>query len=697
MCLMKPIEIDGYEFTRVKYQKWSELKVPIYAHQAATIDTYERGKNILLCTKTGSGKTAAALFPLIKNKHSAIFVYPTNALIKNQQINIYKTLTKILNKKVYILNKSLIDTSDIESSSPSESDISIHVINREVLEAEGYSEKRGEIIQAILYDLSKQMIILTNPDTLFAILSLAYREHLNVVRALWNYRTIVIDEFHMYYGVQLANIIFLLKFAEKIIPNAFQMKIFLSATSKEDLAQLLMDLFNVENPTTNEIYEEREAYPALQPILLNPLLLVDDLLISGVLKIIKDNEEDIKISRDKNRNNKEYVPCVIIVNSVIDAIHVEEEIRRTCPDLKLSPYRGLMSKFERKIEDAHVVIGTNAIEVGIDFQCSFLIFEAGDASSFLQRFGRIGRHKIEGHTPTAYAFLPRHVYESLSERKTITRDNFENLINEYYDTYSSYSGFVASDYGMIQAHVFTQKLQKLLGRNREVPEKAKELMSSYILELYKIFNIDEIRSKRIERKLKYRWFNAYLNSVSFRSTLPSVLVYDQREERWNRTPLYETEVSTALAKGTPCLPLTRPEETFYAVMKKYRPELKAKFEDLPMVFIENYDYNYNVTFETIKRHELHAPFVCEKSDPFIQRKNENYGFGQLFEGHIAMFIQTEDYCLTDWRTKKFRTEDGNCLMVFDGDALLYLFLLGIKNEIGICRSQKAIETGDNII
>ena len=694
---MEAIEIEGYNFPRVKYEKWPELKIPIYAHQAATIDTYESGKNILLCTKTGSGKTAAALFPLIKNRQSAIFVYPTNALIKNQLINIYKTLTKILNKKVYILNKSLIDTSNIESSTPSESDISIHVINREVLEAEGYSESRGEIIQAILHDLSKQTIVLTNPDTLFAILSLAYREHLNVVRALERYNTIVIDEFHMYYGIQLANIIFMLKFAEKIIPNAFQRKIFLSATSKEDLAQLLMDLFNVESPTTNEIYEEREAYPALQPILLNPLLLVDDLPISGILKIIRDNEEDIKKSRDKNRNNKEYVPCVIIVNSVIDAIHIEEEIRRTCPDLKLSPYRGLMSKFERLIEDAHIVIGTNAIEVGIDFHCSFLIFEAGDASSFLQRFGRLGRHKIEGHTSTAYAFLPKYVYVSLSEQKTITRDNFENLINEYYDTYSSYSGFVASDYGMIQAHVFTKKLQKLLEKEGKIPKKAKELTNSYILELYKIFNIDEIRSKRIERKLKHHWFNAYLNSVSFRSTLPSVLVYDHREERRNRTPIYATDVFTALAKGTPCLPLSRPEETFYAVMKKYRPELKAKFENLPMVLIENYDYSYNVTVETINRHELHALFVCEKSDLLILRKSENYGFGQLFEGHIAMLIQQEDYFLTDWRTKKFRTADGNRLMVFDGDALLYRFLLEIKDKIKMSSFQKTSQTEDNII
>jgi CRISPR-associated helicase Cas3 len=671
---MEAIEIEGYSFPRVKYPKWHEIKIPIYSHQAATIDAYDNGKNILLCTKTGSGKTAAALFSLIKNGHSAIFVYPTNALIKNQLINIYKTLRKILNKRVFILNKSLVDTTDIESFPLSEADISIHIINREVLEAEGYSH-RGEVIQSILHDPVKQTIVLTNPDTLFAMLSLSYREHLNVVRALERYKAIVIDEFHMYYGVQLANIIFMLKFAEKLIPNAFQRKVFLSATSKEDLEQLLADLFKVESPNTSQKYEEVDQYLALQPIVLNPLLLVDDLPISAIIDIINKIKEDIKKLREAQVKNREYVPCVIIVNSVVDTIHIEEEIVKSCPDLKVSPYHGLMSKLERKIEDAHIVIGTNAIEVGIDFQCSFLVFDAGDASSFLQRFGRLGRHKIEECTPTAYAFLPKQIYESLNELKLkqISRDDFEKLINTHYGNYSSYSDFVASDYGMLQAHVFIQKLQKLFGR--EIPVKAKILIDGYIEEFYKLFGVNK---KRVERKLKMSksWFSAYLNSVSFRSTLPMVLVYDKREERRGRTPIYETEVSTTLAKGTPCFTLPKPEETYYAVMRKYRPDVKIKLdEDLPMILIDNYDYQYTLTFTTIQEHQLYAPFVCEKSDIFLQRKNENFGLGQLFEGHIAMFVRADDYILTDWRIKKFKTEDKNRLLVFDGDALLYLSIL----------------------
>ena len=697
---MEAIKIEGYSFQRVKYPKWHEIKIPIYVHQAATIDAYDSGKNVLLCTKTGSGKTAAALFPLIKNKHSAVFVYPTNALIKNQVINIYKTLTGILNKKVYVRNVSLMDISlnPEPCSNPANADVCLHIINREVLEAEGYSH-RGEIIQSILHDPAKQTIVLTNPDTLFAMLSLSYREHLNVVRALERYKAIVIDEFHIYYGVQLANIIFMIKFAEKLIPNAFQKKIFLSATSKKDIEQLLVDLFKVEIPTTTEKYEKVEPYPALQPIILKPILLVDELPISTIVGFITTLKEDIKKLRVAHKE-KEYVPCVIIVNSVVDAIHLEEEITNRCRDLNVFPYHGLMCKFERKIADAHIVIGTNAIEVGIDFQCSLLMFDAGDASSFLQRFGRIGRHKIEGSTPVCYAFLPKHVYESLNELKSekIGRDDFEELINMHYNSYSSYSGFVASNYGIIQAHIFIKKLQKLLERDGKVSETGKILMDSYLEELYTLLNVDEIRKKKIERLFKYGWTAGYLNSVSFRSTLPTVLVYDKREERKKRTPIYETEVSTALAKGTPCFILPKPEETFYSVMRKYRPNLKIKLnEDLPMVLVDNYDYQYTLTFTTVKEHQLYAPFVCQKTDIFVQRKNENFGLGQLFEGHIAMHVRADDYILTDWRIKKFKTADKNRLLVFDGDVVLYLSIVDQSKNLEIIQNLSEKPRAKNII
>jgi hypothetical protein len=469
----------------------------------------------------------------------------------------------------------------------------------------------------------------------------------------------------------------MLKFAERIIPSAFTRKIFLSATSNESIEPLLIRLFGVEKPKLTEKYEEADPYFALQPVLLKPFVLTDELPIQQIVEIVQEKKVEIKNLRKEKIKNNEYVPCVIIVNSVIDAIHIEEEIIKRNPDLIVRPYHGLMNKRERKIEDSHVVVGTNAIEVGIDFQCSFLIFDAGDASSFMQRFGRIGRHEIENQAPIAYAFLPTNLYEYLYEAniERLTRDELEEIIKEHYGTYPLYMDFIASEYGMLQANVFVKKLLRLLERWGEVPKTAEIRAESYINELYQLFEIDVGKKQKINRLERTQWFKAYLDSASFRSTLPSVLVYDKREERRKRMPIYETEVSTALSKGTPCMPLPEPDQIFYAVMKKFGPSGKVWLnKELPMVLIDNYDYRYTLTFSTFKRHNLYVPFVCGNEDVSIQRKRENYGFGELFRNHVGMYIRANDYDSTDWRTKKFKSDDNSQLLVFDGDALLYLYI-----------------------
>jgi CRISPR-associated helicase Cas3 len=692
---MGPIEIEGYRFDRVTYPGWKDLKIPIYQHQASVMDSYESGKNILLCTKTGSGKTAAALFPIIKNAESSIFVYPTNALIKNQLINIYKTLTKVLHKKVHIGNFSLA-YSDMESLPANEADICIHLVNREVLES---CANRGSIIQEILHDLSNQTLILTNPDTLFAILSMAYREHLNVVRALSRYKSIVIDEFHMYYGIQLANIVFMLKFAEKLLPNTFKKKIFLSATPSNEIANLLQKFFAVEQPETISEYEKVDSYPAIQAVQLNPYLLINELNYGEIINLIGDLMDDIKMLRNKFVNNNEYVPCVIIVNSVIDAIHIEEEILKKYPKLTLSPYHGLMSKFERKIGKCHIVVGTNAIEVGIDFQCSYLIFDAGDASSFLQRFGRIGRHSLDNSKPIAYAFIPQNFYRYLDEHKIerLTRDNLESIVKDIYPTYSSFCSFVSSDYGILQAHVFIQKLKNLLIKWKSLPERAISLMDSYIDEIYGLIGIDEIRKRKIEKRLLNKlWFRSYINKISFRSTLPTIMVYDKSEERKGRTPFYEATITDILAKGTPAIPLQNPKGTFYSVIKKFNLGFNVFFdEDTVMVLVDNYDYSYSLRFNTVKEHQLYAPFLCDNSDIFVSRKGHNLNLSELLNGHIAMFIGSESYFLTDWRIKKFRTEHEGKYIVFDGDVLLYLSILDKADVLPTL--QFISEKGSNIL
>ena len=90
----------------------------------------------------------------------------------------------------------------------------------------------------------------------------------------------------------------------------------------------------------------------------------------------------------------DYVPCVVILNSVVNAIALEDAlVNAGIPRQAIAPIRGLSSRSSRDVRGKQLVIGTSAIEVGIDFQADHLFFEAGDAASFMQRFGRIGRHR----------------------------------------------------------------------------------------------------------------------------------------------------------------------------------------------------------------------------------------------------------------------------------------------------------------
>ena len=87
-----------------------------------------------------------------------------------------------------------------------------------------------------------------------------------------------------------------------------------------------------------------------------------------------------------------------------------------------------------------ILIGTSAIEVGIDFDVPFLVVEAHDVGSFLQRFGRGGRH----NPCSVVLFVP----QPLADRLCSQREwSFPDLVSEVHlalKELSSYAGFVCS-------------------------------------------------------------------------------------------------------------------------------------------------------------------------------------------------------------------------------------------------------------
>ena len=75
------MRIQGYSYEQVTVE---DVQTHLYPHQAAMYNEWSNHTGFLLVTKTGSGKTRATALPVLKNHESAVFVYPTNALIQNQ-------------------------------------------------------------------------------------------------------------------------------------------------------------------------------------------------------------------------------------------------------------------------------------------------------------------------------------------------------------------------------------------------------------------------------------------------------------------------------------------------------------------------------------------------------------------------------------------------------------------------------------
>jgi ATP-dependent helicase YprA (DUF1998 family) len=75
------MKVQGYIYKQVAVDG---IKTRLYPHQAAMLNEWNNRDAFLLVTKTGSGKTRAVALPVLKNHESAVFVYPTNALILDQ-------------------------------------------------------------------------------------------------------------------------------------------------------------------------------------------------------------------------------------------------------------------------------------------------------------------------------------------------------------------------------------------------------------------------------------------------------------------------------------------------------------------------------------------------------------------------------------------------------------------------------------
>ncbi|MHA1265541.1 MAG: type I-D CRISPR-associated helicase Cas3' [Candidatus Helarchaeota archaeon] len=401
------IELSTQKIKKLTFRKFQEQFAKCKTHWA------------ILNTPTGSGKTLAALSRILFHSHTkrGLFIYPTNELINDQLISL-KDLIEKLGQKTFIITTTHLEDNNWVQNLFKQLRTNSHVILFAVNGVTLYEYKemvhkpKGKILFNILELIvasNQPCLLLTNIDTLYLILKERYAESTRILDRLVNWRHIVIDEFHLYSGISLINLIYILLLYYLIIKAywADDYSFSLLSATPSDALQLLEDAFgtdltNFETQCFYKIPPEAEAFSKVRERTTiyffgryNFLYTENDMnylysIVKYVISFPSFNTEQVR---------QKPVRLLILVNSMIFAENFfnflktkfkEEKIR-----IPIQRIHGFIPSSKRsKISElkGHILIGTRAIEIGIDFDVPFLIFEAFDKPTFLQRLGRGGRH-----------------------------------------------------------------------------------------------------------------------------------------------------------------------------------------------------------------------------------------------------------------------------------------------------------------
>lgn len=549
--------ISGYSLPLVESKLYREQwpnRDP-YPHQAKVLQEWNNDhKAFFVNTSTGSGKTITAALPIVVNGESAIFLYPTNALLEDQVRSIGK-MVEDCNRKVYIFDGNL----EWNSLLFEKADIFLVVVNGESLERMRRlfrSSSKGDVFSHIL-SLDKPTLLITNPDSLFLLATAKYRNSFKALSFLRSCSTLVVDEFHLYSGLELSNLLFLLFYLREL--RIFERLVFLSATPSKCALQLINQIFSPLHVTASaDGYVVTGTRQSVHNLDCNLITITDRKeLTDAIAEEIQKKLPDILNTPPASSSTP--VPVVIIVDSVIQAIILEDKLRQIgIPVDRIASYRGLFNPIFRKVDGALIIVGTRAIEVGVDFDCRWLLFEASEAGSFLQRLGRAGRH-APGHVTL---FARPSVIDSMGELDDpIDRIQLEDWVRTTYPYHDDMSWFLGTEVGLRSAFTVVNAGIKKVAEDWTLTQ---DELNPAVLALQDIFNryLDELGQhvgSTIKKKIQCiplksdHWSYAYGKTVSFRTssfTIKEVVHYHEiRMERDLEAGCFSAPFKKVLEQG----------------------------------------------------------------------------------------------------------------------------------------------------
>lgn len=441
MSTHEEIQIES-AFVKYSDLYWTDSK-RYYQHQKEVIESTK--KVLVLDAPTGSGKTLAALARTIQRNNSAIFVYPTNTLVLDQ-VTAINNLLSDLGRTVRVIDGSKsLDPNDLDLSGCNT--ILIHATGCS-LEILSDGSPKGSTMDRILtgsHESGILRILLTNPDTLYLAFAGWYYRHSRLVEQLFSFKSIVIDEFHLYAGPTLAKLFYILNLLRGFPNNPSMELIYLSATHGETLNLLSSSYNDLEVVRTETLSGEGTDRKQIRRRTLCSIRTKNEVLQSEVEEVAREIIQFYKSDYAWDEGKVNHVKVLAVVSSVVFAVRLARHVTSILESEGISgvvhQIHGLIPVPKREnIADMReaILIGTSAIEVGVDFDVPFLVMEAQDLASFLQRFGRGGRHS----ECKAILFLPTAPSIRFNEHPTWDFSEFVNEAHEAFHSMPSYADFL---------------------------------------------------------------------------------------------------------------------------------------------------------------------------------------------------------------------------------------------------------------
>ena len=283
-------------------------------------------------------------------------------------------------------------------------------------------------------------IVLTNPDIFHLIMEQFYLRPGDapdkiVGPMVQKFRQFTFDEFHIFGTPQVVSVLnamlFIHEVAGKVRPHKF---LFLSATPHDLMLEYLeRSGLQVRDIAGQYAHCDGSIDTAKWRRILHDSIIHFD--VSRVEEWVDTHLEDTLLPFFLERTP--HAKGAVIVNSVAAAHRLLDRLRPAFArhGLTVEPNTGLTSRQRRDVSyEADLLVGTSTVDVGVDFQINFLLFESRDAGSFLQRLGRLGRHDCYERDGQRYPFEDFVAYASVpqwvAERLFIGRDGEEPLLQD---------------------------------------------------------------------------------------------------------------------------------------------------------------------------------------------------------------------------------------------------------------------------